>query len=112
MPPRDWQLRIRDILDSIATIQEYVGDMDEEAFKADRKTVDAVVRHFISIGEASSNIPAAISDLHPEIPWRLMRDMRNVVVHAYFGVRVDVLWGTVRDDLPPLVPGLQKLLST
>ena len=112
MPPRDWQLRIRDILESIAAIREYVAGMDHEAFRLDRKTVDAVVRRLTIIGEAARNVPLSISDAHPEVPWRQMRDIRNIVVHAYFGVRLDILWGTVKDDLPPLVPILEDLLKS
>jgi uncharacterized protein with HEPN domain len=110
MPPREWKLRVGDILDSIAAIEEYVRGMDYEAFRQDRKTIDAVVRRFTVIGEAAANIPSAITDQYPQVPWRQMRDMRNVVVHAYFGVNTEVLWDTVRNDLPPLVPALKEIM--
>jgi uncharacterized protein with HEPN domain len=84
--------------------------MDLSAFREDVKTIDAVEHRFAIIGEAASQLPKHITDAHREIPWRIMRDMRNVVVHAYFGVKTDVLWGTIHSDLPPLVPLLQDLL--
>lgn len=111
MPPRDWKMRIRDILDSIEAIRRYTEGMDYETFSGDQKTVDAVVRNIIVIGEAGNNVSADIANAHPEIPWKVMRDFRNVVVHVYFGIRKEILWDTIQDDLPPLVGLLQKLLE-
>jgi len=111
MPPRGWRMRIEDILDAIGRIQDYTRGMTFEAFSHDRKTIDAVVRNITVIGEAAGNIPPAVAERHDEIPWREMRDFRNVVVHAYFCVDLKVLWDTVRVDLPPLVDPLRRLLS-
>ena len=110
MPPRNWQLRVADILDAIAAIQQHTAGMDYHAFAADRKTVDAVLRNITVIGEAARCVPPDIADAAPHIPWKDMREMRNVVVHAYFGVNKQILWDTVVMDLPPLVPLLTKLL--
>ena len=74
MPPeRGWKLRISDILDAIAAIQEYTAVMDLSRFTEDRKTVDAVVRNFTIIGEAALRIPEQVITENPEIPWRLHR---------------------------------------
>lgn len=107
MPPRDWKLRVADILDAIGAIQQHTAGMNFETFAADRKTVDAVIRNITVIGEAANCIPSDVTDGAPDVPWR---DMRNVVVHAYFGVNVTILWDTIQTDLPPLVHSLQKLL--
>jgi uncharacterized protein with HEPN domain len=53
-----------------------------------------------------------VTKAHPEIPWREMRDMRNEVIPVHFGIKTDVLWGTIQNDLPPLVPLLRNLLKT
>lgn len=82
MPPRGWKLRITDILEAIGLIRDYVEGLDFEAFRADRKTVDAVIRNITVIGEAARSVPREIADAHPEIPWKVMRDIRNVVVHV------------------------------
>jgi uncharacterized protein with HEPN domain len=111
VPPRDWQLRVRDILDAIAAIQAHVRGMDWETFRGDQKTIDAVDYRLAVIGEAAAGVPPEIVQAHPEIPWRQMRDTRNVIIHAYFGVRTDVLWGTIHNDLLPLVPLLKRLLE-
>ena len=85
--------------------------MDYAAFTADRKTMKAVTADFTIIGEAAQHVPTEIVRAHPEVPWRSMRNMHNVVVHAYFNVEPSVLWETIQNDLPPLVTALESLLS-
>jgi uncharacterized protein with HEPN domain len=108
--PRFWKDRIRDILGSIAEIQKHVRGMDFEAFREDSKTIQAVELNFIIIGEAASQIPEEVEDAHPEIPWSLMRAMRNRIAHVYFSIDPRLLWDTIQNDLPPLIPMLEKLL--
>ncbi len=95
MPPRKWDLRIRDILASIDRITSYTQNLDFEQFRSDSKTVDAVVRNFEIIGEAASHMPEKILVDHPEIPWQDMKDMRNVFAHEYFGINEKIVWNTI-----------------
>jgi len=85
--------------------------MSTSAFKADDRTLDAVVRNLIVLGEASRHIPSAMEATHPEVPWEKTRGIRHVVVHEYFGVDAEILWQTARSDLPPLLPLLERVLS-
>ncbi len=110
MSPRSWGDRIRDILNAIAEIQKFIRGMDYETFKVDDKTIRAVEMNFIIIGEAASQIPQKIEEKNPSIPWHLMRAMRNRIVHVYFEVDQKLMWDTVQNDLPPLIPELEKLL--
>ena len=110
MSPRGWQNRIRDILDAIAEIQHFTRGMNYETFKVDSKVIRAVEMNFIIIGEAASQIPEEIEEKYTTIPWSLMRAMRNRIVHAYFEVDEKLMWDTIQNDLPPLVPTLKKLL--
>jgi len=103
-------MRVQDILEAIAKIQRYTAGMDYDTFQADEKTVDAVVRNFQIIGEAAQYIPAEVEARWPQLPWADMRDMRNVVIHEYFGVSRAILWQTIVDDLPPLPALLQQIL--
>jgi uncharacterized protein with HEPN domain len=109
--PRDWQLRIEDILESIAKIQRYLDGMDQAGFIRDDRTMDAVVRNFGIIGEAASHLPETLLVAHPEIPWSRMKGLRNLVIHEYFGVSPEILWSTAKEDLPPLVGLLQAILN-
>jgi uncharacterized protein with HEPN domain len=108
--PRDWRVRIDDILEAIRAIREYTQGMTAESFAADQRTVDAVVHNLTVIGEAAKAVPDDVTARHPELPWDKMRATRNVMVHVYFGIRRDIVWETSQSDLPPLVPLLETLL--
>jgi len=108
--PRNWKDRIRDILDAIAEIQKFTKGMDFATFKDDDKSVRAVEMNFIIIGEAANQIPEEIEEKYTTIPWSLMRAMRNRIVHVYFRIDEKLMWDTIQNDLPPLVPELEKLL--
>ena len=110
MSPRNWRDRIRDILDAIAEIQRFTQDMDYEAFKRDDKSIRAVEMNFIIIGEAANQIPEEVEVKYLLIPWGLMRAMRNRIVHAYFNVDEKLMWDTIQNDLPSLIPELEKLI--
>lgn len=111
MPLRNWMLRISDILEAVAAIQEYTAGLTFDTFSHDRKTIDAVIRNFIVIGEAASHLPEEVLRQYPEIPWREMRDMRNIVVHEYFGVEVKILWEKIQSDLPPLIDPIEGIVE-
>lgn len=111
MPHRSWELRIADISEAIETVLEYTAGMTFEQFVSDRKTIDAVIRNFIIIGEAASHLPEDFIEMHPDFPWREMRDMRNIAVHEYFGVDSRVVWETLQKNLPPLLPLLRHLIG-
>jgi uncharacterized protein with HEPN domain len=110
MSPREWRDRIRDILDAIAEIQRFTVNMDYETFKEDDKSIRAVEMNFIIIGEAATQIPEETEEKYTAIPWNLMRAMRNRLVHVYFKVDEKLMWDTIQNDLPPLIPELKKLL--
>jgi uncharacterized protein with HEPN domain len=111
MPPRSWVFRIRDIIDAIDRVADYSEGIDEKTFIENSMIVDAVLRNFIVIGEAIRHVPAEIRDRHEEIPWLDVQDMRNIVVHEYFGVSLPIVWHTAIHDLPTLRDQLQPLLA-
>ena len=110
MPHRDWKFRIQDILDAVYAIQKYTQGMEFETFIEDRRTVDAVVRNLIIIGEAAVHVSEDVCRKHPEVPWYDMRGMRNFVVHEYFRANDMVVWDTVQVDLSPLPALLNKII--
>jgi uncharacterized protein with HEPN domain len=109
--PRDWRYRVEDILEAIANAQSYVEGMTSEDFTADTKTTRAAAYEIGVVGEAVGHIPAEVRQRHPEVPWGKMQAMRNIVVHEYFRVDIGILWQTIQQDLPPLVPLLQAVLE-
>jgi uncharacterized protein with HEPN domain len=112
VPPRDWRVRIEDIVGAIERVQRYTAEVDLASFAADAKTMDAVRFCFGVIGEAARHIPDDVVTANPGLPWQEMRAMRNVVVHEYFGVTNETLWKTAREDLPALLAGLRRMLSS
>ena len=111
MPPREWRLRVEDILDAAARVSRYVQGKNLVTFVQDDLMLDAVSHCFGIIGEAAGQVPKEIVAAHPEIPWAAMRGMRNIVVHEYFGVTRETLWKTACEDLPSIVEPLRKLLG-
>lgn len=102
MPYRDWRFRIDDILEAIGKIERYTKGMDFDAWQADEKTVDAVIRNIEVIGEASSHLPDGVLKQYDDIPWSLMKGIRTILAHEYFGVDLEIIWKTVTEDLPLL----------
>src|SRR3954451_14836263 len=108
---RDWRLRLVGIIEASEKIGRYTSDMDFDAFAANEMAADAVTRNFGIIGEASRFIPGSIQAKYPDVPWRLMWDMRNVLIHDYPGVDLQVVWRTIKEDLPPTVARLGENLA-
>jgi uncharacterized protein with HEPN domain len=99
------------MLDAVDAITGFVEDTDLEAFRQDRKTVDAVVRNLEVIGEAARFVPKDVRQRFPEVPWENIVGMRSVLIHEYFGVDFDILWATVQTDLPALATRLKSILD-
>lgn len=108
---RDYTLYIKDILDCIGKIEEFVKDMEFEEFREDDKTTSAVVRKIEIIGEATKNIPSAIREKYTQLPWADMAKMRDKIIHFYFGVDYEIVWNVIKERLPkikPLIDGMLK----
>jgi len=97
---RDFLLYLEDISLSMSRVQEYIHGLDFQHFKWDYKTIDAVVRNFEIIGEASKNIPKDIKDKYPQIPWEEMYRLRNRISHEDFGIDYEILWDIAKNHLP------------
>lgn len=92
-------------------ITQYTAGLAFSDFAADPKTIDAVVRNLSIIGEAARHIPDSVQALSPSIPWAAIRGMRHRIIHEYAQVDVAVVWDTITQDLPPLIPPLEGLLN-
>lgn len=109
MSSRTAPARIQDILDAIQSIQSRTANLSFDAFRQDETIIKAVLYDLIIIGEAAINISPDVQALAPDLPWRLMSDMRNIMAHEYFQVNLRVTWSTIQNNLPPLVKTLQAL---
>ncbi len=108
---REFILYLEDMLQSMNRIEEYLGELDFRNFKMNYLVVDAIIRNFEVIGEASKNIPKYIQEKYPEIPWRKMVGLRNLIAHEYFGVDYEMIWEISRNNLPKNRTDLAQIIK-
>ena len=97
------------ILLCIKKIEEYTKELDRKAFSENELIQDAVIRNIEIIGEATKKISSDLKSQYREIPWKEMSGMRDKLIHDYFGVDVDVVWKTVKEDIPFLKSLIQDI---
>ncbi len=102
---------LEDIITSMDRISEYIQGYSFLDFKRDYKTVDAVIRNFEIIGEASKNIPDFLKEKHSDIPWAEMYLLRNKITHEYFGIDYEIIWDIASNYLPKNKIQIQQILK-
>ena len=108
MKDRDIRDYLKDILDAITDIENFVGNMTYEEFIKDRKTLNAVVRSIEIIGEASKKLPDSLKAKYAELPWKEITGMRDKLIHAYFSMDTKTIWQTVKHNIPGLKQTIQE----
>lgn len=111
MPSRNSRLRIQDIINAANSIQNYTAGMTFEEFQQNEILIKAILYDFVVIGEAAINVSNEVKSRSPQIPWRIIGDMRNVIAHEYFQVNLKIIWNTIQHNLPDLVTQLEELLQ-
>jgi len=101
--------RLSDILDSMNKIESFTKDMNFDDFENDDKTFYAVIRALEIIGEAVKKLPKTIKNKHDKIPWLQIAGMRDKLIHDYFGVDPEVVWETIKTDIPQVKPLIEKI---
>lgn len=108
---KDDRVYLWHIRDSIDRILDYTRD-GRDAFLADTKTQDAVIRNLEIIGEAVKNISTELKNVYPDIPWQRIAGMRDRMIHEYFGVNLQIVWERVGQDVPDLKRKVQAILES
>jgi uncharacterized protein with HEPN domain len=106
----DFLVLIKHILESIELIEEYTKDLSADEFLRKNETQDAVIRRLEIIGEAVKNIPVEFKDEHQDISWRKIAAMRDILIHEYSGVDLELTWNVVQHELPALKNQLRSLI--
>jgi uncharacterized protein with HEPN domain len=99
------------ILDAISQIELYASDLETaDDLWADRKSFDAVMMNFVLIGEMVDRINPDLKIRNPEVPWKEIKDFRNIIAHNYLGIDVEEVWQIIADHLLPLRSQIQKIV--
>jgi uncharacterized protein with HEPN domain len=108
---KDVLVYVEDILDAMEKAETFIVGLTYEQFEADFKTSFAVVRAIEIIGEATKRLPTPFRDQHPGIPWKDMAGMRDVVIHGYDNVNLQIVWDVVKRDIPEIKPQIRQILA-
>ncbi len=109
MPPRNWELRLLDMIEAGERIVRFTTEVTSEAFADDEMRSHAVRHNFGIIGEAARAMPAWLTERYPEVAWRAAGDMRNFVIHVYWRIDDREVWDAARFDVPELLDQLRRI---
>jgi uncharacterized protein with HEPN domain len=108
---RDDLVYLMHIRDSLREVRQFIADESYESFLENRMMQNAVMRSFEVVGEAARRVSPEFRGAHPEVPWRLLGDFRNKLIHDYFGLDLDVIWKTATEDAPGLLAQIEDLIN-
>lgn len=111
MPFRSFADRIQDMLNEVIEVQQLVVGMSFEDFCQDRRTLKAVLYSLAVIGEATANVLPEVQTTYPEAPWIDIRGMRNVTIHEYFQLDLEIIWATIQIDFPSFQIILEQIVE-
>jgi len=104
-------LYLKDILEAISRIEEYLSNMDFEEFIENKLTADAVLRNLEIVGEAATQLQKEVKDKNPQVPWRNIQDFRIIAAHKYWGVNKETIWGIIKTKLEPLKQQIEEIVA-
>ncbi len=108
---KDPKILLLDILDSIEKIEDYTKNISQNKFFDNLPIQDAVIRRIGIIGEAVKNLPASFRDKHSDVPWKKIAGTRDVIIHDYSGVDIDLVWEIANKDILELKKQILELLE-
>src|SRR3989338_802001 len=108
--PRDYKVFLEDILDAVRKIQSYTSRISFTDFSKDTKTIDAVIRNLEVIGEAIKKVPEDVRSKYPEIEWKKISGLRDILIHEYFGIDNEIVWDIIRNKIPVFERDIESLL--
>ena len=108
---KDEKLYLFHILDAVKIIENHIKGIDEKKFLKNKLVQDAVVRNLEIIGEAAKRVPKKIKDDHKDIEWKKISGMRDILIHDYLGVDIEVVWRVIQNRLPELKKKIAQIID-
>jgi uncharacterized protein with HEPN domain len=108
---KDPKIFLQHIIESIEEIEKYTCNQNKVKFSKATMMQDAVMRRLEIIGEAVKNIPKSYKNKYPKISWREIAGMRDILIHEYFGININIVWNTIQKDIPKLKKSIQELMN-
>lgn len=112
MRARGDKLRLAHILESAELISRWLDGVDKDWFFKNDLLQEAVIRRLEVIGEAAKNVSLQLKQQHPDVPWKEMSGMRDVLIHEYFGVDLEQVWETATTDVPKVAKQIRVILRS
>lgn len=109
--PQDYRVYLDDILEAAGRIREYTAGLSLEELRQDTKTLDAVIRNLEVIGEAVKRLPEEVRRRQPDVEWKKVAGLRDILIHQYFGIDVEIIWDVVQHKVPLLARKVEDLLA-
>lgn len=109
--PRDYRLYLEDILDSIHKIEVYTKGVSFDQLNLNSMLMDALLHNLEIIGEAAKHVPVEIKDKNPDVDWRRITGLRDIVAHEYFGVSLEIIWDVIQNKLPELQASIERIIK-
>lgn len=108
---RRYNLFLQDILENINDIKEFIKDYTFEKFVEDKKTINAVTRSFEIIGEAVANLPENLKSKYNYVPWKDIKNFRNIIIHQYWSVDYEAEWSIIKTKLDLLEKQIKEIIE-
>ncbi len=108
---RDYKIYLNDILIAIEKIENYKKGISDKEFVEEDLVIDAIIRNLEIIGEAAKKIPIDIKRKYPKIEWKKISGLRNILIHEYFGIDLEIVWDIIANKIPELKMSIKDILK-